>query len=202
MLILLQLSLHLTPISGLSLTQDEVDSVYDFLFNSSDLNLTSNANSTSWDNTVFVIEHLPPNKTDALAFFAGGAEPDRYARASIMFGAADPAYTMDYAIKLPIDSSTNLTSLDWWANKGTTYTRNYQADSDAILEFAIDAMSDYDDILSAIFNITAEDLNIYYNEPTIFPNGTTIWWMWTWYPVADEYVDSQTVVPTGDFVCM
>lgn len=64
---------------------------------------------------------MAPNKTDVLPFINNkGAAPPRYARATLVFGAASEPYLQDYTVgPLPVGSDTKAQPLQFlYNNKG------------------------------------------------------------------------------------
>lgn len=87
-----------------SLSNDEAASVIGFLHAQESLNLTGADEAGSWDNSIMVVDLYTPNKTDALSYFAGGDAPDRWAVASISFGATEEPYVQEWVVgPLPLD---------------------------------------------------------------------------------------------------
>ncbi|WWC90478.1 uncharacterized protein L201_005414 [Kwoniella dendrophila CBS 6074] len=92
-----------------SLSNDEAADVIAFLHSKNDLNLTAQEDAGSWDNTIMVVDLLPPNKTDALNYFDGdGDKPERWAIASLLFGATEEPYAQDWVVG-PIPTTENST---------------------------------------------------------------------------------------------
>ncbi|WVR09406.1 hypothetical protein IAU60_006473 [Kwoniella sp. DSM 27419] len=90
------------------LRNDDAAGVIAFLHNQTELNLTSVDDAGPWDNTIMVVDLLPPNKTDALAYMDGqGSQPQRWAIASVLFGATEMPYVQDLAVgPLPVGAGT------------------------------------------------------------------------------------------------
>ena len=83
------------------LTNQEAKSIFAYVYGSSaGLNLTTYEKKGLWDNYVYLIEQIMPNKTDAVAYIDGnGPLPDRYARVAISFGAMEDPYYEDYIVR-------------------------------------------------------------------------------------------------------
>ena len=88
-----------------SLSNDEAASVIGFLHAQESLNLTKADDAGSWDNSIMVVDLYAPNKTDAVSYFAGTADiPQRWAIASISFGATEQPYIQEWVVgPLPLD---------------------------------------------------------------------------------------------------
>jgi primary-amine oxidase len=89
------------------LSNDEAAGVIQFLHDQSSLNLTAADEAGDWDNSILVVDLYTPNKTDALAYFDGGASPERWAIASMVFGATEEPYVQDWVVgPLPIEANS------------------------------------------------------------------------------------------------
>ncbi|TEB24011.1 copper amine oxidase [Coprinellus micaceus] len=114
------------------LTKDEVTTVLGYVHDPvSGLNLTAYDKKGLWDNYVYLVEQIMPNKTDALAYIDGkGTAPDRYARVAISFGATDQPYYEDYIVgPLPISNLTKAEPLTYYYNKGSSKQFNFRHDN-------------------------------------------------------------------------
>lgn len=90
---------------------------------------------TSWDNIVLIVETLPPNKSTAAPYLAGeGPEPERWAKATLQFGATLEPYIEEWMVgPLPlVNGSITVQPLNYIYNKGRGYSRIYDVDEDAI----------------------------------------------------------------------
>lgn len=57
-----------------------------FLHGKTELNLTASIDATEWDNYIYNVDLVQPNKTVAVGYLDGdGAVPDRYAKATVFF---------------------------------------------------------------------------------------------------------------------
>ncbi|KAF1813785.1 primary-amine oxidase [Eremomyces bilateralis CBS 781.70] len=94
--------------------------VWDFVHDPAlGLNLTDPEEATQTDNYVYFIDTVPVNKTDVLAYKAGGPPPPKYARV-ILFqgGKADPD-SQEYMVgPLPVSTTTTIQPLDYLYNGG------------------------------------------------------------------------------------
>ncbi|KAK6371693.1 hypothetical protein LTS17_008516 [Exophiala oligosperma] len=144
------------------LSADDSAAVTKFLHEQSELNLTANANATSWDNVIVQVETLQPNKSDALPYLNGeGPKPARYARATLQFQATMEPYIREYMVgPLPVSNETTIQTLDYPYNKGAGYQRIYNADNDAYNQFLVNISASVEDILMKMFNGT------FTNSPT------------------------------------
>lgn len=102
------------------LSPPEVADVAEWLFSQPDLNLTASDAAGEWDNTIALIEALPPNKTNVMAFLDDGApEPTRYAHVVLEISSVADAYYADIVVgPVPIDNATAS-----WAPLEYPYTR-------------------------------------------------------------------------------
>lgn len=112
--------------------------VVKFLHTQKDLNLTAAADAGTWDNWISVIDLAQPNKTEALAYLAGGPVPARYAKATLSFYATDEPYSEDFLVgPLPVSNQTVAVPYDYRTTKGSSKIRIYDADGDAQYTFYV-----------------------------------------------------------------
>ncbi|PPR00804.1 hypothetical protein CVT24_000736, partial [Panaeolus cyanescens] len=114
------------------LSNAEVTSILGYVHDpASGLNLTSYDKKTLWDNYVYLVEQVMPNKTEAVSYMEGsGPAPDRYARVAISFGATETPYYEDYIVgPLPISEKTKVEPLTYYYNKGTSKQYNFRHDN-------------------------------------------------------------------------
>ncbi|KAK0538662.1 hypothetical protein OC835_001357 [Tilletia horrida] len=178
-----------------SLSDDEAADVIKYLH--ANLNLTAAENATSWSNMLTVIDLVPPNKTDALAYLDGsGPKPPRYAKATVLFGATDSPYAQDFAVgPLPVDGNTTYASLDYLTTSGTNRISIPSIDEDLVYEFYNNVSVSIADITQDLLgaNNTLDDplgvLDIWGTDPSLVEmkpdaNGTmlprTINWVTFW----------------------
>lgn len=189
-----------------SLTNDEAASVISFLHNQTSLNLTASDDAGAWDNAITIVDLLTPNKTEVTSYLRGeGAEPKRYARATIAFGATEEPYTEDFGIgPLPISDETKLMDISWLSTKGSTKIPNTFADEDAQGDFFIEVAAGLQDITQdlingTVTNATVADFDIWGVEPVWFSEGRVIQWVGFWRHVPDEIFqfDATTLLPSG-----
>ena len=98
---------------------------------------------------------LQPNKSDALPYLDSGAPaPNRYARATVQFGATVEPYIQEWMVgPLPITNGTTLcTPLNYIYNKGRGYQRVYNADAEALAIFNGNVGSEVIDITLRLLN--------------------------------------------------
>ena len=132
------------------LSNDEAAAVIAFLHNQTDLNLTAAADAGPWDNSIMVVDLLVPNKTDALAYLDGNATvPERWAYASLLFGATEEPYAQDWVIG-PLGGQ-----MGYWPNTFQTHTeaakiRVYDMDSSS--DFLANIAMNMSDVISDVLN--------------------------------------------------
>ncbi|KAG9123312.1 hypothetical protein FRC07_015107 [Ceratobasidium sp. 392] len=93
------------------LSRSDTQKVQDWVYGQKELNLTRMENATMSDNTLWLIESIMPNKTDALNYLDGeGKAPARYARVILYSGGLDIPLIQEYMVgPLPISSNTTYT---------------------------------------------------------------------------------------------
>jgi primary-amine oxidase len=175
--------------------------VIGYLHEQSDLNLTASDTAGPWDNQISVVETLPVNKTDAIPYLsAGGEEPTRWARVSIMFGVTEEPYVEDYKVG-PLPKPTSYEKLGYTSTKGSSKILNYDADSDALYEYIYSITSGVQDIVQDLCNGTvtgAEDdtLDVWGIDPLWHENSRVMNWLGFW-RYDDIGSDGETLLPQG-----
>ncbi|KDQ60427.1 hypothetical protein JAAARDRAFT_191806 [Jaapia argillacea MUCL 33604] len=186
-----------------ALSNDEAASVIQFLHCQPELNLTAAANATSWDNQITVVDTLTPNKTDVLPFLTGeGPEPERWAKAVLMFGATDEPYIQDFAVgPLPVSEQTTYSPLNYASTKGIAMQRDYDADQDLTYELMTNISTSISDILLDLLNGTAygydnDTLTIWGIDPIWHEDGRIVQWVQYW-AIPQTIFDGETLLPEG-----
>ncbi|KAB5594148.1 Primary-amine oxidase [Ceratobasidium theobromae] len=98
------------------LSRSDTQHVQEWLYGQQALNLTRTENAAlSSDNTLWLIESIMPNKTDALIYLDGhGKEPPRYARAVLYCGGLKIPRVQEYMVgPLPISAKTTYSPLSY-----------------------------------------------------------------------------------------
>ncbi|ODO11062.1 hypothetical protein I350_01664 [Cryptococcus amylolentus CBS 6273] len=201
------------------LTNDEAAGIVGFLHNQTVLNLTAVDDAGDWDNTITVVDLLPPNKTDALSYMDGdGAKPDRYAYASILFGATEEPYAQDFVVgPLPVSSATTYYPYTYGSHSEDAKIRVYDLDDKT--DFLSDIAMSMSDIVSDILNATidtaddlAETFDIWgidpvWHQPDENGNDRVIFWAGFWrYPESIQMenstinFDGETLLPQGLYI--
>ncbi|KAJ3540677.1 hypothetical protein NMY22_g4201 [Coprinellus aureogranulatus] len=167
------------------LTDEEVKAVLAYVYDPNNgLNLTTYEKKGLWDNYVYLVEQVMPNKTDALAYFDGdGPPPARYARVAISFGAVDQPYYEDYVVgPLPISNATKVGPLTYYYNKGTSKQYNYRHDDEARDKWKAEICEQFQDItidlLGTYINTTGATSLLQGIDPLWWePDGRVIEWV-------------------------
>ena len=140
------------------LTESEAAEVNDFIFEEfAHLNLTKHPKSAR-DNSVFIVETLKPNKTDAVAYLYddGPSPPERWAKAAIAQNLEDGPYMVYYMIgPLPITKDSTILPLYYPFNSGRNNVPNPIQDFAAIQDFALVMAEDVSDITQELLGATA-----------------------------------------------
>lgn len=146
------------------LSPPEVAGVAQWLFAQKDLNLTTSEGAGEWDNTVALIEILPPNKTDVLAYLDGTAvEPVRYAHVVLEVSSIADAYYADIVVgPIPINNATaSWAPLEFpYTKKAAGQVRNLEASTmTAQVDFIYNITANAADITMFLFNGTVMGLD-------------------------------------------
>nr|XP_018261712.1 uncharacterized protein I303_06153 [Kwoniella dejecticola CBS 10117]OBR83870.1 hypothetical protein I303_06153 [Kwoniella dejecticola CBS 10117] len=139
-----------------SLSNDEAADVIGFLHSQDDLNLTAVDDAGAWDNTILVVDILPPNKTDALGYLDGdGEKPDRWAVASLLFGATEEPYAQDWVVgPIPITNDSMYYPYTFGTHSPDAKIRVY--DIDGHYGLFTDTALEMKDIINDLLNATIE----------------------------------------------
>jgi len=140
------------------LTKDEADEVYDFLAKEwAELNLTRSPTS-AFDNFIYTVETLKPNKTDASPYLQGdGTIPARWAKVVLSHYQDGEALLIYHAVgPLPVSNKTTVTPLEFPFTDGRHSVRNMMVDFVGSMQFGanlLDSISDItEELLGARFN--------------------------------------------------
>ncbi|KAF8600307.1 amine oxidase catalytic domain-containing protein [Ceratobasidium sp. AG-I] len=98
-----------------SLTRSETKEVQDWMYRQKGFNLTRMENARMNDNTLWLIESILPNKTDALRYVdKNGETPAKYARVILYSGGLSTPLIQEYMVgPLPISSNTTHTPFSY-----------------------------------------------------------------------------------------
>ncbi|WVQ72054.1 hypothetical protein IAR50_001598 [Cryptococcus sp. DSM 104548] len=142
------------------LTNDEAAEIISYLHNQTTLNLTAATDAGDWDNTVLMVDVLPPNKTNALLYLDGnGTRPERYAYASFLSGATEEPYVQDLVVSpISVSGETTYYSNTFGTSAADAKIRVYNADdnTDSLTDIALSMKDIVPDLLNATID-TAED---------------------------------------------
>ena len=87
-----------------------------------------------------------------MSYLSGtGPAPDRYAKATISFGATEEPYYQDFYVG-PIGGNMTYTSYDWVTTTGTAKIRNYDADYSRQYERWFNLSMEVEDIIQDLLN--------------------------------------------------
>ncbi|WWC71351.1 uncharacterized protein I206_105306 [Kwoniella pini CBS 10737] len=140
-----------------SLSNDEAADVIGFLHSRDDLNLTAVEDAGAWDNTILVVDLLAPNKTDALSYMDGeGEKPDRWAIASMLFGATEEPYAQDWVVgPIPITNNSVYYPYTFGTHAPDAKIRVYDIDDHYSL--FTDTALEMKDVINDLLNATIEN---------------------------------------------
>ncbi|ORY29317.1 putative copper amine oxidase [Naematelia encephala] len=135
-------------------SNDEAADLISYLHNQTDLNLTAVADAGAWDNTILVVDVLPPAKADALAYLDNnGTKPERWATVHITFGATEEPYVQEFLVgPLPASDKTG-----HYPNTAGTQAKDAKIrvyDLDDTYSFFLDTAFNMSDIVSDLLNAT------------------------------------------------
>nr|KIR88896.1 hypothetical protein I308_00977 [Cryptococcus tetragattii IND107] len=201
------------------LSNDEAAGVIAFLHNQTALNLTAVDNAGDWDNTITVVDLLPPNKTEALSYMDGnGIKPERWAIASLLCGATEEPYAQDLIVgPLPVSEDSIYYPYTYGTHAPDAKIRVYDMDDNS--EFLSDIAMSMKDIISDVLNATietADDLadtfdiwgiDPLWHQPNENGNDQVIYWAGFWrYPDTIQMenstinFDGETLLPQGLYI--
>lgn len=153
------------------LTESEAAGIYEFIFEElAYLNLTKRPKS-NFDNFIFTVETLRPNKTDAVSYIYEDSDvPERWARVAVSQNFDEEPYMVYYmAGPLPISKETQVLPLSYVFNNGHNYVRNPVQDFYAIMDFGISLAKNLSDITEDLLGASVNPDNL------DDPNGLLCW---------------------------
>lgn len=168
------------------------------------LNLTVEPEATEWDNSLLSLEHLMPNKTDALAYLDGnGPEPTRYAHALIVHRASEAPYYQDLIVgPLPfVNGTTKWEPLTFpYTRKTQGKIRNLQFYDDTVYEWLFNVSASILDITLDLWNGSAlglpnDTMDVFGIDPLWQDEGIYRWDQFWNLPKTD--FDCETLLPLG-----
>ncbi|KAJ5139695.1 membrane copper amine oxidase, partial [Penicillium atrosanguineum] len=191
------------------LTDPEAASVLSWLFDQTDLNLTTTSKAGDWDNTIQLVELMQPNKSHALEFIdRGGKAPSRYAHVVIDHRATIQPYYADILVgPLPIvNGTTQWVPLEYpYTRKTNGRVRNIEADDDLIYsDWLLDISRSVSDITLSLWNATYlgldnDTISIWGIDPLSQEQGRITRWDQFWNEPTGDFDDS-TLLPLGLYV--
>ncbi|KAK4049982.1 hypothetical protein OIV83_003806 [Microbotryomycetes sp. JL201] len=178
------------------LSTEEAASVVALLHNDPSLNLTATQSAGAWDNSINVVDVLYPNKDAALAYLDGdGSEPERFAKAVIYFQANNEPYAQEFRIgPLPVNDRTTISPLVYPSSNSSTI-RIYDADFEAINDFARAEVTSMVDIVEDLLGAPPQDFAFFGTDPLPDSEGRATCWLGFW--GRPETDDAVTLSPQG-----
>ena len=197
----------------LGLTDDEAASVTTWLFAQVDLNLTTTELAGEWDNAVLLVELMPPNKTDALAYIDNsGTPPVRYAHVVLDNRATLEATYSDILVgPLPVQNGTTAWQpLEYTTTRKTGGSvRNLDAASDTQHEWITNITGSIQDITLDLWGGFAngsdnDTLDVWGIDPLWQDEDGSgklklTYWATFWNQPTDAF-DAGTLLPLGLFL--
>ncbi|KAK3989769.1 putative copper amine oxidase [Cladorrhinum sp. PSN332] len=186
----------------------ETAAVVEWLFQQPDLNLTTTDKAGTWDNTIQLVEAMWPNKTDALSYIDGAAQPPtKYAHVVLNNRAVEDAHYADIIVgPLPIDNAT----ATWepltfpWTKQNGGKVRNLDADTETLYSQWLHKIgASVADITLDLWNATGmglenDTLAIWGIDPLWQDDDKIIRWDTFWRtPSGDFAGDGSTLLPLG-----
>ncbi|CAL3970449.1 unnamed protein product [Diplocarpon coronariae] len=180
----------------IELSSQETASVAAWLFSQSQYNLTVTADAGEWDNSLLLIELMPPNKTDVLAHIdSRGGAPARYAH---------PTYQDLLAGPLPLQNAT-VTSQPLiypYTRKTDGKVRNLDADeakweewktnvTTSILDITLDSWN------GSLLGLDNDSLTVFGVDPLWQDDSITRWDQFWNNPATDQ--ETQALLPLAIF---
>ena len=186
------------------LTDYEAATVTKFIFQQPALNLTPSENATSWENTIINVELMIPNKTDILAYQAGGPLPERWAHVVLDNRATESPYYADMLVgPLLVTPSTYYVPLEYpYTRKTGGQVRNLDADDDVLYSEWLYVISEsIADIMLDLWGGTClgldnDTIDVWGIDPLWQDDGWIVLWDTFWNLPAIG-MDSETLLPLG-----
>ena len=153
------------------LTEGEANDVYDFVFEElAHLNLTKRPKN-NFDNFIFTVETLRPNKSDATPYLYDGADiPERWAKVAVSQNFDNEPYMVYYMTgPLPISKDTEVLPLSYVFNNGRNYVRNPVQDFFAIMDFGLSIAQNLSDVTEELLGASVNPAD--HQDP----NGLLCW---------------------------
>ncbi|KAH7180088.1 copper amine oxidase [Fusarium flagelliforme] len=186
-----------------SLTAKETADVLSLLHsNATGFNLTTAEDAGSRDNKIMSVELMMPNKTDVLPFLSNSSgSPERYALATVMFGAPENAYLQEFKVgPLPITTASIVmpyTYTNTRAGNGKIPVVN--PDAEDYGNFNLRTMKEAEDVTKRLWNLTVDDglqVPLAFAAPLTVTDGRAVMWQGFNAPVTSIY-DTISLLPLG-----
>ena len=183
------------------LTASEADDIYAFAYSElSHLNLTKHAKSAK-ENSIYTVEELRPNKTDALVYLDGGEAPERWAKMVLAEVIEGEPYLVYYAVgPLPVTSKSQVLPLTYPFNAGRNKVPMPVMDFAAINQYGMILGESISDITQELLNATTnfehpeEGLISFPRTTRVDAEGLVLWFQ---YFKASVGSGGRTLLPQG-----
>ena len=153
------------------LSEAEAKDVYDFVFDElAHLNLTKRPKK-NFDNFIFTVETLRPNKTDAVSYLHEDAEvPERWAKVAVSETFDEEPRMVYYMVgPLPVTTGTEVLPLTYLFNNGHNWVKNPVQDFYAVMDFGMSIAKNLSDITEDLLGASVNTDN------PDDPNGLLCW---------------------------
>ncbi|KAF9776879.1 hypothetical protein IL306_004871 [Fusarium sp. DS 682] len=170
--------------------------------NATGFNLTTAKDAGSRDNKIVSVELMMPNKTDVLPFLSNSSgSPERYALATVMFGAPETAYIQDFKVgPLPITDASYVMPYTYTNTKsGDGKITVVNPDAEDYGNFNLEIMKGAEDVTKRLWNLTVDDglqIPLAFAAPLTVTDGKAIMWQGFNAPVTSIY-DTISLLPLG-----
>ncbi|CAJ2510962.1 Uu.00g065870.m01.CDS01 [Anthostomella pinea] len=189
------------------ISEHEANDVYDFLVKEwADLNVTRTPR-TAYENFIFTVEALSPNKSDVLPFlWEDSKEPERWAKVVLSRNTEEKPQLIYHAVgPLPVSEATQVVPLTHPFSSGRNYVTNLMADFVGSLDFSLALAENVSDITTELLDAKVNRKNPYDpNSLQVFPRftrqepGLLIAWIQFFRPGMGS--SGRTLLPQGIYV--
>ncbi|KAJ4002737.1 hypothetical protein NW766_012667 [Fusarium irregulare] len=148
------------------------------------------------------VELMMPNKTDVLPFLSNSSgSPERYALATVMFGASENAYLQEFKVgPLPITAASVVMPYTYTNTRsGDGKIPVVNPDAEDYGNFNLRTMKEAEDVTKRLWNLTIDDglqVPLAFAAPLTVTEGRAVMWQGFNAPVTSIY-DTISLLPLG-----